>query len=330
MSDSCGNVIDAAVETVAIGFELMESEVPRLPERVAAALQDPQVHAAITAALLAEAKRQLAEQAKATGPGSSQDGKDFALSLGKKTGNAIVQSVKGQIERSPLAKQIEEQLEQVKKDFKCSPVGVFINQHEGLLIVTGAVLAVGGAAAMYYTRTGDDIAKLAEGRELKFTFVSGLSLKAQVPAFIPSTRTFGTRITVSGDWKPVRVSLTASGTAQESTLRTGVSGEIIIPLAHGVTTVLSGEYNTGGIPLSRSSSPGAVEVDYKAALGLKVDAGQGLSFQLMGTCGPSGCTGSGSAHYSAKPAGVPLYLDVTGKAETSGVFDVGATLELEF
>jgi hypothetical protein len=282
--EKCGEgVIDAASDVIVLGFELADSTLDRSPQMVIDLVQDKNFQKSIQKALEAEGKRLVKLQKEGKPVGNEEGGKVLA-----KVGNAAAKSsqlwVKNKIEKSSDYKALQKGLKKVECSFKESPVGVFIDENENLLIVVATGLAIGGAVAMYATRSGDwaaaQLAPLA-AKQLRFKVLGKVELGAKKLVFKPSERKVELTTFTTAKWKSVKAKLDLNvGFKDDALTKSSATGEVVVDVAKG--TSITGK---GSIGYLRSMTPGEKELTYNLSLGMAftgTGSNSKLKLQVLG------------------------------------------------
>lgn len=365
-NQQCRPLLESASDLVTLAFDVSGNEAERLPERILEALRSADVQKAIKAALEREAKQLMAAQQAGKAPDPNQ-GEAVLKSLGEATLNATTAQVRKQIENAPQVKRLQSEAEQVLDDFKCSSVGVWVNENRTLVYVVGAVLALGAGAALYFTKAGDAVAKFAEGKGKTFK-LGTIEITGKLTQFKPSSQTIGASIGVVGKWKALSGKLTLSGTAVGDKGTVSAEGKILVPLSDQLTAMASGRFEWGALPDSteprlrlRSSEPatGWNQYHYRVAAGLsfKNDV---LTWDLLGVvdnskpsgslkatyqntfgdwrvqgglgvdAGPGNYSGRGTVGIVSTRKDLPLELNTAAELNSQGVYRVQTNLVFRF
>lgn len=229
-----------------LAFEVAGKEAERLPERIAEALRSEKVQKAIKDALDQEA-RKLMEGGQPGQPPDPKRGETVAKELVEVSLNAVSASVRKQIEHSPQVRKLEAESKQLLEDFKASRVGVWVNENRTLVYVVGAVLALGGGAALYFTRSGNSIAKFAEGKG-KTIKLGTIEISGKITKFQPSTQALGASVGVTGNLKNLKADFKLSGTAVGRQGTVSAKGKILVPLTGSLTAMTSARFDLGALP----------------------------------------------------------------------------------
>lgn len=282
--EKCGEgVVDAVGDVIVLGFELGDNTIERVPHMALQLFQQDKVQEAIRKALFEEGKRLAAEQRKDKTI-NNDDGTKVLAAVGKAAGGAAQKWAANEIEKSSDYKNLEKGLKRLECRFKESPVGVFIDENKGLLIVVASGLAIGGVAAMYATRSGDwpagQLADLAS-KKLRLKVLGNVELGVQGLAFKPSERDVGATPFITAKWKAVKTSLNVNVAFKEDSLaKSSVRGEVVVDIAKGAS--LSGK---GAVGYVRPQNPWEKSLTYNLALGLtfsEEDKNAKLKLQVRG------------------------------------------------
>lgn len=226
----CHDALGSAKRVVRLSIDLLGAEAERLPHRIARALNSREVQAEIRKVLEKEARALLEEQRKAVNsgqvPAEGPSAEKVARAIGAGIYNAAPSEYLKLVRESAQFKELEGTFREVLKDFNCTPVGAWIEQNRTVLVIAGAVLAVGTATAFYLTRTGDVLTKPLAGKGGEFKLGS-LELKPQLVEFTPSERRFA-----------LKLDLTKSDVGQASLTGTIADGRFGIAASAGTTVRL--------------------------------------------------------------------------------------------
>jgi hypothetical protein len=295
------SVVDAASNTVVLAFDLLDGQISNMPAELAKGLQSPVVQTAIKSALMNFA---LAKQKSGTTVVSDQEAAQLAHALFTDGGGKLANDVLNQLKNTPEYKKLEESLNDFQDTLKSSPLGVWVDRNKGILYVVGAGLALGGAAALYVTKTGGPIvsfpASQLTGKPVQIFKIGKFALSGQLLNFQPDTRTLGGALTGTEKWDKLQVSLQLGLMATGSDVKQ-VSGPAIFktqdidvtvtgsaqPAQKTVNLGLSVGITGRGLPGPLTIGVNAVVKDSKPSqgqlsAGLKTPAG---AFGLTGTAG---------------------------------------------
>lgn len=282
--EKCGEgVLDAGLDVIALGFELADGTAEKLPEMTLQLFQDDAFRKSITAALAAEGKRlsALLNQGKEV---SNQDGQKVLRSVSRAAQKSSEKWVEEQIKKSSDYKAMEKGLETLQCRFKESPVGVFIDENKGFMIVLASGLAIGGAVALYTTRSGDWVASKAAGlasKQLRFKVLGNIELGAKNLVFKPSERHVEMTTFATTKWKSVKTTLDLQVSFKEDALaKATASGEVEVDVTKRAS--LTGKASVGHV---QPANPGEKPVVYDLSVGAKLTGGDSnskLSLQIRG------------------------------------------------
>jgi hypothetical protein len=222
------SVLDATGNTIVLAFDLAGSQIVNMPDELGKAIQKPEVQAAIQQAL---SKFALARQKSGTTEVSDEEAKKLGTELMDKAGGKLTDAVLEQLKKTPEFKRLEKSLSDLESALKSSPVGVWVDKNKNILYVVGAGLAIGGAVALYVTKTGGPainfpMSKLA-GKPIKVFNVGGFTLSGKVLAFKPDTREVGGALVGAEKWGKLEVSLELGVVATGDDI-TKVDGKLVL------------------------------------------------------------------------------------------------------
>ena len=296
---SAASVVDAASNTVILAFDLLDSQISSLPDELAKSLQKPEVETAIRAVLTDFIMN---KQKSGTTRVSDQEATQLANALKDKVAGKITDDVLKQVKETQEYKKLEQSLTDLEKAVKAAPVGVWVDRNKNILYIVGAGLVVGGATALYVTKTGgkvvDFTASQLTGKSVQVFKVGKFSLSGQLVKFEPETRTVGGAITGTEKWDRLDVSVQLGVIATGSDVKQ-VDGKVVFksrdinlsitgsaqPAQKTVNLGLGLEMKGTGLPGPLTIGLGVVVKDGKA------DQGQ-LSAAMKTKAGDFGLTGS--------------------------------------
>lgn len=329
----CGELLGSAQQLVALSFDLVGSEKDRLPERIAKALQSAEVQKAIADALETEAKKlqtKLAKEDKL----SVEDGNLFAMRAGKKAASAVTDNIFKDIKAAPAYKEVAQQAKQVLTDFKCSPVGVWVDENRTVLYIVGSVLALAGGAALYYFKSGDAVAKFAEITTDPIR-LGTIDFKFGVEKFEPSSRTVAVAVQASRKWSAVSADLKIAGMAQGADWGGSVDGKVIVALSPRWSLMGSAKLDLTSVsntPEARRIALGAgnaAYLKYQSVAALKFD-GEKLDMEFRAVVENGVLGSSANIGYRETVSGFNIRASAAAQADTNGVYSATGNLELRF
>jgi hypothetical protein len=269
MSDNkqCHAVMDSTKRLVGAAIDLGKQEVGSLtPERILKLIESKPVQDALEALLKKEGDALIAEQKK--GGALKLDAPGLLKKAGEATGKALSEEYIRVLKSSPHFKKMEDAAEKVVDDFNCSPTGVFIDQNKKALIIVGAVLAVGGATALYFAKIGDWLTSPIQGLS-KTVKIGTFTLEGKLVKFKPESQDGEVELTLAapGRFKGKLVSTMAGG-------KPGVGSDATITFPMGRPAVIDFGYHfsLSSIPQSPSArsavlqGPGETTIDYRLFL----------------------------------------------------------------
>ncbi len=273
-------VLDAFSETVVAGIELVDAEVPNLPDRLIKALESSDVQQAIKNALDDFARARLAKLPTTV---SADDAKKLGEAVLSAGGDALKGNVVDQIKKSSHYQNLDQSLKKLSDELKASPAGIWVEKNKTYLYILGAGAVLGGAAAMYATRSGDEVAKLVTPvikGSVAFKPIGSLKLGAGLNevSFTPSKRTIETKAFLDLEWERILVKVNVSVTVADKSVTASADGHVVIPIRKDLSATLGGSYDS-----SKSN--------WSLNVGVKVDVTKGLQLGVFAGVGKGGVGG---------------------------------------
>lgn len=227
-SPNSQSVVDATANTIVLAFDLAGSQITAMPDELSVALQKPEVQLAIQRALATFA---LNQQQSGTTKVSDQEAKQLVTNLWSKAGGPLKDSVLEQLKKTPEFSQLDKSLTDLEQSLKTSPLGVWVDRNKGILYVIGAGLAIGGAVALYVTKTGGTVINTPlsqlNGKPIKIFKVGGFSLSGQMLSFKPDVREVGGGLVGTQKWDKIQLTVQLGVVATGSDVKQ-VDGKILI------------------------------------------------------------------------------------------------------
>ena len=183
---------DAGKKVVILAFDLAEATLLDSPDLLAATLKTTKVQDAIKLAL---GSFILARVPTTAGELKEADAQAMLKALQGVATGPISADFLERIKKTEQYKALDSSMQDFLATASCAPLGVWVNKRKTLLIVSGVVLAIGGAAAIFVTKIGGTSADLP----------LGLLKDAKIPIFKLGSLSGGVTI---GDLKP---SITEAG-----------------------------------------------------------------------------------------------------------------------
>lgn len=295
--EQCADLSDTTTKLVRMAFELAPVEVTLLPQHIARTLEREDVQAAIKKVLEAEAKKIIESQKKAQTQGQGtvdpKVAKEVAESVAKATKTAVVDGLKQQVLDSPEIKKLKEQAEKVLSAFKCSPVGVWVNDKKTILYIVGAVAGLSGLVGLYFSKMGGPIPDLIEGQDIAIN-MGKLEFKAALTEFKPKDQKAAAMLSLSGKWTAVLAKLELGGKVEGSDAVVTTGGQVVVPLGKALAAIGAAKVDLGALPNSPEARARSIGLrpgetpppywspsKYTLGLGLKFERGE-LKASLMG------------------------------------------------
>lgn len=239
----CSDFGTAATRTVTLAFRLVGDTATN----IGSLLEDRRLQEAIAGALRTEAETIMREQnalASGQAEASPVGGGDAAMRLlGAVAGSEAVRNrARLRLENSAPYRRLSRSLNEFQCAFDQTPVGVFVNDNQTWLIVTGAVGAIAASAAMYYFESGDLPAQAVNLLDDTTLIKLGrIELGTGNVSFTPSERRIDPELLATARWTHVTASVRLSSTFVDGSWdRAGGSTEIAVQVNRDVRLNLSG------------------------------------------------------------------------------------------
>ena len=267
---------DALNQVVIVAFDLAGKEIPNLPMRLNESLQSDAVQQAIREGLQTFAMKKVSSGTTVV---SDAEAKEL-LGLLEKIGGKAADGVSEQIKKSPEYKRLESKLKELEKALTTSPMGVWVDNNKGLVLVVGIGVALGSAAALYLTKTGGPVVNfpISQIKEKPFQIfkVGGFTLKGQLLEFKPDKQTLGAGMLATQKWEKVEVSIKMGVIATGADVKE-VNGQVALKsnefsvMMDGAIKPEEKKINLGrGVGFTNGSLPGPLKI----SLGAVIDNGQ--------------------------------------------------------
>src|SRR3954464_12794962 len=147
---------DALTQVVIVAFDLAGKEAKNLDTLLNNSLQSEPVQQAIREGLGQFALKKVASGSSAVSDAEAKELLGILAKLGDKAGD----NVADQIKKTPEYKRLESKIDALQKALSTSPMGVWVDHNQGLVLVVGIGVAFGSAAALYLTKTGGPVVDL--------------------------------------------------------------------------------------------------------------------------------------------------------------------------
>jgi hypothetical protein len=166
-------------------------------------------------AVEAELKNRAQELLKASSGGGTPITGEQVQKVGEKLLSGLGDVGKTQFKEAVIsaAKQtseyqlLEAGIKRVETAFKNAPIGVWVDTNKSLIIIIGAVAAIGTGLGLYLAKAGDSITQPINGFARAIE-IGTLTLTPQLTTFVPSERRVG--VGIRGDWKFDRLTWSAN------------------------------------------------------------------------------------------------------------------------
>jgi hypothetical protein len=206
--------IDAGKRVVLLAFDLADQTLANSPDLLAATLKSAKVQEAIKLALNSFI---LARIPTTSGELSEKDAQALLKTLQGVVTGPISKEVEAKIKNTPQFKALDAGIKDFLATASCTPLGVWVNKNKTLLIVSGVVLAVGGTAALFVTKTGGPAVNLPLGllKDAKIPIfkLGSLSGGVTIGDLKPSLREAGAGVVLTDKFDSMSVDLKIGATA---------------------------------------------------------------------------------------------------------------------
>ncbi len=257
------DVLDAAGHTIVLAFDLAGSQLASMQDELGVAMQKPDVQSAIQLVL---SNFVLAKQRSGTSVVSDKEAKQLATDLWNKAGGKITDSLLEQLKKTPEFKKLEKSLGDLEQALKSTPVGAWVDKNKMVLYIVGAGIAIGGAVALYATKTGGPAVNLPmsqlSGKPVKIFKVGGFTMSGELLSFKPDVREIGGGLIGTEKWEKVELSVQLGIIAAGSGVKE-VDGKVVVKTQ---------DINLG---LTAKGTPATNTVNLGITFGLRDLGGQG-------------------------------------------------------
>ncbi|MGB6946319.1 MAG: hypothetical protein WBE37_28240 [Bryobacteraceae bacterium] len=223
------NTDAAATQVIVLAFDLVGQQAANLPTLVEKTLSDKKVQDAIESTL--EAFMLKNNTAVMTNTLTAKDAQDLLAAIASGAGSKAGDAALGQIKNSPSYKSLEKAIQDFQQAAKTTPMGVWLDKNQAVLYVTGVALVVGGAAALYATKTGGSVLNAVVGqiknKPIQVFKVGKFTLQGQLLQFQPDKRQLGAGMIATEKWQQLQVSVGFGVVATGAQVQQ-VSGQVIV------------------------------------------------------------------------------------------------------
>ena len=251
------NLEDATTQVVVLAFDLVGQQAANLPTLLQNTLSAKPVQDAIQSTLQSFALKQ--NVAIATNTLTAKDAQDLLNAIlnaaGGKAGDAALQQIKD----SPAYKNLEKAIKDFQAAANSTPMGVWVDKNQAVVFITGIALVVGGAVALYATKTGGTVLNAVVGqiknKPIQVFKVGKFTLQAQMLQFQPDQRALGAGVIATEKWQQLQVSVSLGVVATGAQVQQ-VNGQVVV--------------KTGGVTITGAATdtPATRKVDLHLSIGL--------------------------------------------------------------
>jgi hypothetical protein len=235
---------DALEDAVLLAARLVDKSVLKTPQLLIAALQSHAGQNELKKAFMAVAKERLKDAPVQFSP---EEASRFQSKLQQAGITAFTTGVLEQVKKGAEYRRLQMSADQLVRALKCSPAGVWVDEHEALVYLLGGGVILGGATALYLARTGDTITgpvmDLIKGKKKSFKVHHNLEVAAGLAKFVPSQRDVEVAADATAKWKPLQVKLDLKVHAVNEKFSVAAGGQVILPFKGGAVT-FEGSHNT--------------------------------------------------------------------------------------
>jgi hypothetical protein len=223
------NLDDATTQVIVLAFDLVGQQAANLPTLVERSLSDKKVQDAIESTLETFALKH--NTAIMTNSLTPKDAQDLMSAIISSTGGKAGDAALTQIKNSSAYKSLEKAVQDFQAAAKTTPMGVWVDKSQGVLFVTGVALVVGGAAALFATKTGGTVVNAVVGqiknKPIQVFKVGKFTMQGQLLQFQPDKRQLGLGVIATEKWQQLQVSVGFGVVATGSQVQQ-VSGQVIV------------------------------------------------------------------------------------------------------
>lgn len=192
--------LDIAQDLLAFVIEFPAGEIPLLPAQIEKVLKSDSLNEKLQETVLSFAM----ERTRKGGVFEASDPK-LGVAILKAGGDAAQKELLDQIKNGLPAKRVIGAFNNFSAALKQTPMGVWVDKERNWLIVVGVVLAVGGTAALFYTRTDSAMVNFPisqlKGKAIPLWSPGSFKLSGSVIEFQPAQRKLGLEIIAEQKWE---------------------------------------------------------------------------------------------------------------------------------
>jgi hypothetical protein len=278
---------DATSQVVVLAFDLVGQQVANLPALLQKSLADKNVQDAIQSALDSFILKRMAA-GTGMNPLTAKDAQDLLSAIGSSAGGKLSDAALAQIKASPEYKRLEKAAADFEAAAKATPMGVWVDKNSGIVFVSGIVLAIGGVAVLYATKTGGTVTNLAasqiKGKPFQVFKVGKFTLQGQLLAFQPDKQILGAGVVATEKWQSLQVSVSLGIIAAGTTVQQ-VQGSVVLKsndLNLGLTATDTPDTKTVNLGLSLGFNQGPLK-PLKFGVGAVINDGKVSGYQGLAT-----------------------------------------------
>jgi hypothetical protein len=279
-------VVPLAFDIVSTGTRLVGNTIVDIDQHINKTLESKEFQDALKKAVREHQNRMFFDDLKGKHRSPEEAEKEKLNAILKATKNAGGSVIQSSIMQTPTGQQLKQELQAFKREFECSPTGVWIDENKTTLIVVGALGLVGGSFYMYKNRTGDTIGTIGENLLKKTWVVGSVNLETKVTKLKPSARELGVSAALSYKWRGIKTKVAVNAFGHEKLADISTLGTITLPLATNLSAGLGVNHSTKNIPLTKNTSADTLS-DFNAFLKLQYVKDK-VSLQLNAAAGSSG------------------------------------------
>ncbi|HLK67497.1 MAG TPA: hypothetical protein VKU19_28870 [Bryobacteraceae bacterium] len=167
-------------------------------------------------------------------------------------------------------------------------MGAWVDKNSGMVFVSGVVLAIGGVAVLYATKTGGTVTNLAASALKQKPFqvfkIGKLTIQGQLLAFQPDKQILGAGVVATEKWQNLQVSISLGVIAAATTVQQ-VQGSIVLKtndLNFGLNATDSLDTKTVNLGLSLGFNQGPLK-PLKFGVGAVINDGKVSGYQGLAT-----------------------------------------------
>lgn len=222
---------EASARLVVLAIDLAKAEIPQLPTVLQTVLNSDDVKLGIQQTMNEFYLTRLSEGKPVGTEMGSKDAIELFQAVLKGSGGDVSDGVLKQVKSTPQFKKLEQALKDFEAALKTTPLGVFINKNKTTVFITGIALVVGGAAALFVTKTQSKITDLAvgqlTGKDVQVFKIGNFDLKGSLLSFKPERREIGFAAMGTEKLGAVKVSLKV-GVIASATGVQQVNGAVVV------------------------------------------------------------------------------------------------------